>query len=410
MNTKSLHDRLYQLTPEVPQDFHSAMERTLAAIVDQERQTSAAQPQTRAVIRRGTRRTLVLAALIVLLLISVAAAAIHWHVFDSIFGKTPQNADMVMQGNLYQTTVNNVEITIKEAGYDGMTLYLLYSYRMLDVDTPLGMYRDGGTGGEGIGEEDLQLLYDHNVGWWKDHIWFNGKCMDMPANSGGNTSGSATPGEIVEFQYWRLDNENVVLDGPTQISLPIGDHSWEQPDDFSLAKHPERYDENGGLLLPDRGMVTFTLDTSMRDRVVFTEPNIPAVLPELTAKVSKVAYTPIMMYVTLDMEVNPDKMAAFIAENGEGYLDENGVLLWPYGGMDVFDHWIYDLRLVDKNGAEVFPDMQLNDGFIYGNNGYGDHWAEFLFPYKDAYPDEMWLAPMPEGASAADLTLGVRVK
>ena len=36
-----------------------------------------------------------------------------------------------------------------------------------------------------------------------------------------------------------------------------------------------------------------------------------------------------MMYVTLKLEGDPDSLARFIEENGEGYLDENGELLWP---------------------------------------------------------------------------------
>ena len=31
---------------------------------------------------------------------------------------------------------------MREAGYDGRTLLIQYAYRMLDVDTPLGLYRE----------------------------------------------------------------------------------------------------------------------------------------------------------------------------------------------------------------------------------------------------------------------------
>lgn len=89
-------------------------------------------------------------------------AATHWNLFDALSfltGANPTNADLVMRRNLYQTTVNNVEITVREAGYDGRTLLIQYAYRMLDVDTPLGLYREEFAGypedqREGILEED----------------------------------------------------------------------------------------------------------------------------------------------------------------------------------------------------------------------------------------------------------------
>lgn len=404
MNCEDLRTRLDAATPDVPVDFDAAMRRTLAGIVAEE----SAMPFSRP--RRMTRRLALVLVLITLLLASAAVAAIHFNIFDAIYGKTPLNASKVMQGNLYQTTVNNVEITVKEAGYDGRTLYLMYSYRMLDVDTPLGEYRDDGDGSDGayITEEDSRLLYDHNVGWWVDHIWFDGMCMDMPNNSGGRTGGSPTPGEIVEYQYWRLDNENVALNGEVEISLPIGER--QSLEDYRRQEHPEKFDDQGNMLLPEKGIITFKLDTSdMRDKVTETHPNIEADLPQLTAKVVDASYTPIMMYVTLELNVKQEAMDAFIAENGDGYYNEEGVLLWPYGGMDVFDRWIYSLTLVDAQGNEVFPNMREEHGYIYGNNGYGDHWAEFLFPYAESYPEEMWLAPMDENGKG-DISLGVRVK
>lgn len=403
MNREDLRTRLDAATPDVPVDFDAAMRRTLAGIVAEESAKPAPHP------RRMTRRLVLVLVLVTLLLASAAVAAIHFNIFDTIYGRTPVNADKVMQGNLYQTTINDVEITVKEAGYDGRTLYLMYSYRMMDVDKLLGEYGDGKESeGAYIREEDLQLLYDHNVGWWVDHIWFDGQCMDMPNNSGGSTGGSPNPGEIVEYQYWRLDNENVVLNGEVEISLPIGER---QPlEDYRMKEHPEKFDDQGNMLLPDKGIVTFKLDTSdMRSRVVETHPNIEADLPELTAKVVDASYTPIMMYVTLEMNVKQEAMDAFIAENGDGYYNEEGVLMWPYGGMDVFNQWIYSLRLVDGQGSEVFPNMREEHGYIYGNNGCGNNWAEFLFPYAESYPEEMWLAPVDESGKT-DMSLGVRVK
>ena len=83
-----------------------------------------------------------------------------------------------------------------------------------------------------------------------------------------------------------------------------------------------------------------------------------------------------------------------------GYYDEEGNLLWPYGGMDVYP-WVGEMTLVDKEGAVLFPDY-------YGGEGYGDATAEFIFPYRETWPGELYLAPVVEGAG--DMTRAVRVR
>ena len=63
--------------------------------------------------------------------------------------------------------------------------------------------------------------------------------------------GSSVPGEIIESWSYRLDNEDLYLpDGKIEISLPIGER---QPlDDYSLLNHPEVYEEDGTLKLPEK--------------------------------------------------------------------------------------------------------------------------------------------------------------
>lgn len=400
MNKTEFSAQLAFVTPNVPDAFHEAMQKTLGSIVAQERNERINQTARPKRLRLGARRTLALALLIALILATVAVAAFHWKVFDDLwlFKGTPQNADDLMHSMLHQETVNNVEITIEEAGYDGRSLFLRYSYRMLDVDTPLGMYRTGETG-PGVGEEDLRLLGEHNVGWWIDHIWFNGRCMDMAAGSGGDTSGSETPGELIETQIWRLDKESIFLDGKVEISLPIGER--QSLDAYRLKDHPEAYGEDGKLLLPQKGMVTFTLDASdALSRVVTEHPNIETVTPDVTLKVREVCFSPLLTYVYVDLEGNPDSIAAYRAENGEGFYDEEGNLLWAYGGTDVYP-WVSELTLVDGDGTVLFPDY-------YGGEGYNDTSAEFIFPYREAWPDELYLAPVEDGK--ADMTRAVRVK
>lgn len=397
MNKTNLHDQLSDIMPEVPDAFRAAMRDTLADIVAQEE----AQPKR---VRRpfGVRRAVVLALLAALLLGTAAYAAMHWHLFDTISfmtGVSPLRADEVMQANLAEQTVNGVKITVREAGYDGRTLFVQYAYQFPDVTTPMGSYRDG-VAEPGLGEEDFKVMEEHGVGWWIDHIWFDGQAMDMTTNSGGDSGGSPNPGELIFTEYYRLDNGDVALSGPVEVSMPIGE--CQPLSDYIRAEHPERYDADGNLLLPDKGMVTFTLDArDTLSKVVTEHPNAPYADDQVTAKVEEFCRTPLLTYITLSLEANPEALAAYLEENGDGYYDEEGNLLFPYGAMDVYGEWVTSLELVDGNGTRVFPDH-------WGNNGYSDDWAEFLYPYIAELPDELWLAPLQDDGTG-DLTRAVRV-
>ena len=396
MKSNEFKEKLTSVTPEIPEHFHNRMEMTLENIVSQEAHMKESTKKAIRTAGRYSTRTIVIAAVLAVMLCAVALAATQWHVFDRLpfmLGtETPPMADELMQGNLYQDTVNNVEITVREAGYDGRTLLLQYSYRMLDVDKVFSS--------EGLSDDDLQLLANHNVGWWIDHIWFNGRAMDMPENSGGMELGTGVPGEIEITEYWRLDNESFMLNGPVEISLPIGER--QDLADYSRKNHPEKYDVNGSLKLPEKGIVTFTYDAKdILAQVKTLHPEEEKVLHDVTAKVKEAAFSPLMTYITLDLKVNPDSLAAFIKENGEGPKNEEGEVMWPYGGMDVFQDWIFSLELVDGQGELVFPGQ-------YGQNGYGNEWAEFLYPYLENIPDELYLAPIEDGV--ADMSQAVRVK
>lgn len=396
MNSREFQKQLTSAIPDVPEHFHNRMEMTLASIVNQEANMKESTKKAIRTAGRFSFRTVALALALVMAISAVALTATQWHVFDNLpflTGKeTPKNADTLMQANLYQDTVNNVEITVKEAGYDGRTLLLQYSYRMLDVDKTFGP--------EGLSDDDLQLLADHHVGWWIDQIWFNGRAMDMPENSGAVQCGTNVPGEIEITEYWRLDNEGFMLTGPVKISLPIGE--CQRLSDYSRINHPEKYDVDGTLKLPEKGMVTFTFDArDALSKVTTLRPNVEKELPNVTAKVTEAAFTPLMTYITLNLKVNPDAMAAYIQENGAGHKDENGQVIFPYSDMDVLGEWIMSLELVDGSGALLFPGH-------CGQNGYGNEWAEFLYPYIETIPNELYLAPVKDGA--ADMIQAVQVK
>ena len=176
----------------------------------------------------------------------------------------------------------------------------------------------------------------------------------------------------------------VIVNGPIEISLPIGDTS-----DTEL---PLERDENGNNKKPEKGMITFTFDAGdIQSRVKTYHPDKETATPEVTAKVREAAFTPLMSYIYLDLQVNPDAMAAFIAENGEFVKDEDGTELWPYTPMDLFEHWVWSLELVDGSGNLIFPDQQ-------GCEACGSDSADFIYPYLEELPDELYLAPveMPE--------------
>ena len=327
---------------------------------------------------------------------AAALAATQWNLFGQLphlAGESPVNADSVMQKDLHTETVNNVEISIKEAGYDGRTLLIQRSYRIPDAEEAFGKE-------EMLGDVEEKLYKDYHVGWWIDHIWFNGKCMNMPSGSESMISGSDVPGEIIITEAWRLYEEGVYLDGPTEISMPIG----EIQDIDNYYHHPEKKDADGNLLVPDKGMVTFTFDPGdVQSRVKTFHPEQEAVLPELTAKTVDATFTPLMTYITLDIKVNPETMAAYIEENGAYVLDDDGTPLWERDELDIVDPWAMSLALVDGSGNIMFPD----------HDGFDSDWAtgaSFLYPYLEIIPDELWMAPVDEEDGTVDMSRAVLVK
>ena len=400
MKQEEFRRLMTSITPDVPEHFSNHVDTVLGRIVAQEE--SQMKESTKRALYIGGRfssRALIFAIIAVLALGTVAFAATQWGIFGSLsemLGMQPPTADSVMQGDLHQETVNGVEITIDEAGYDGRTLFLQYSYRFPGINEPLGTVSKHGE--RMLTEDDMALFEQYNLGWWVDAFWINGQPMEMAGDSGSNDRGSVNPGEIIHTEYWRLDNIDVELSGKVDIALPIGE---SQPAEYRKAIFDKA---SGQYTLPDKGVVTFSFDASdTLSRVVTLNPNVETVTPEVTAKVSEAAFTPLMTYITLDLTANPEALAAFKQKNGEGYYDEQGNLLWPYSGMDMYSGWIVGLKLVDGDGKELFPDA-------VGCNGVGDGWAEFLYPYMDPanLPDELWLAPM--DGDTADMEYAIRVK
>lgn len=387
MKKENFSRYLAAVTPEMPPSFSDRVDQTLTKIVRQEQNARTEEPRRPS--RSLNRRVLVFALLVFVLLCSAAYGAVRWGVFDSLgflLGKPAADNGMQLQKIVHRETVNNVEICVREAGYDGRTLLLQYSYHLPGETEAWGAAEDG------LPYKAVEKLNSHQVGWWIDHFWIDGQCVDMAANSGSVAEGTENPGEILITEYWRLDNLGIALEGEVTIALPIGE---KQPlEQYNLAEHPERYDANGLLVQPEQGVVVFSFDAGQMQRQITTlHPCIPTTTHEGTAMAVEVTFSPLMTYITLALEGDPRALEAYKAANGEGLRDEQGNVIWPYTAADVHSSYIGSLTLVDGEGNVLFPEH-------HGCNGIGDEDAEFLYPAipPEQMPEELWLAPVENNA------------
>lgn len=379
--------RLAAITPDMPQSFSVRVDCTLESILQQPH-SKKARPAPKASVAFG-RRVLVFA-LIATLLCSIAFAAVQWGIFDTLgflFGSRLSDSNAQMQQIMHRETVNNVEITVREAMYDGRTLFIQYSYRMLDEKEPLGILDANSRLQDGLTLEAMEKLQKHNVGWWTDRFWIDGQCIDMAEGSGAIAAGTLTPGEIVITEYWRLDRLDIQLNGKVSIALPIGES--QAPGTFTAD------------LQPDKGMVTFDFDAGrMKDQLITLTPFSE---PDLAVQVKEAAFSPLMTYITLTLADDPDALAAYKAENGEGGYDSSGKLAWEYTMLDVYQNYISSLTLVDGKGEILFPQH-------WGLSSMGDDTAEFCYPHiaPEKMPDTLWLAPA--SGDHIDMSKAIRVK
>ena len=342
----------------------------------------------------------------------------EWGIFDSLCNllgpDALRNADQVMQRGLYTGTVNGMEFTAREAGYDGRCLFLRYGYRIPDAKTAFGVtaaevygeYMPAGMRPEsfveGLREEGNEFLEANGIGWWYDQFWVDGKGVPLAVGAIQSVSGSNNPGEVIETDFLPLGKLGIYLNGTVRISLPVG----TRPDrsEYDPETHPEMYDEDGYLKLPEKGVITFELDTKeILSKVRTFHPEQETELPGFTAKVGEAALTPFMTYITVDMAVKPGALEAFIAENGEGQTDENGEVIFRYGPIDVLTPWLESLRLVDGNGTILFPEQG-------GLQEHDEQKAEFIYPYIETLPESLFLAPVDEDTGKADMVRAVPVK
>lgn len=282
--------RQAQATPDMPQHFSQHVEHVLDNI------TNSQKP--RVLPRRSA--ALVMALLLTLFTLT-AYALTQWQTFrqlhDVVGESVPSSAQSIMQDNLHTQTVNGVEITLAEAGYDGRTLLLQYSYIFPE---------------ETACQDAYDLLARYGVDWWTDEFWVNGEGIIAPGSSGSVDTFGEGPGQLLRTEYWRLDNAGVFLDGVVEITLPIGPR------------------EAGGF--------TFQLDTrGVQGQVTTVCKGYSASFPSFSATVEEAAFTPLMTYITLNYQ----------DENAQSSQD-------PFTAGSPCLTWLYSLQLVDSQGKPVF--------------------------------------------------------
>ncbi len=411
MNDEQLKKALDQDMPPVPDSFHSAMLSAFAKI-NEENQTSAESisappvpehPQRRqAPQRRFSRRSLTVLLVAALLTASVAlAAALNSDLLASFWGRNAPISEQfpsLIRQNLAEVWYGDIRVRVDAAAYDGVSLYVEYSIRNTACDQLLGdpVDRNGEAAEKrSLRRQDLEEYSTWDVGWWRDCFWINGKEMDMPNMSEGSTFGGDEPGEIVWRELYRLDQENIYLSGVTRVALPIGKDP-HYPVEFWRARMTG--DDYGPEPENCEGIVAFYLDADDLRGVSHVTSGPVSTFPDGTRVwLTQADFTPVKLYVTLSYEVLPEQLELYRQTSPEA--DEP----W-FGPMVLAESWAYALALVDENGQIVFPEMGYGDG----EWGMGDTQIYYVFPYTEAYPSPLYVAPVENGV--ADMSRRVLIR
>lgn len=381
-----LKKQLEATMPEVPDSFHQAMCRTLQSIADEQKEANdMLNPKT---VKHISRSTIILCFIAALLVTSVAAAVtLNTDLFMIFLGKdkASEAAPTLIQYDLAHKTVGQYEIDVREAAYDGMSLFVCYSLTDTTATEPLDT---------SILEDPFCQLEGWDVGWWHDGIWINGVDCDIMGGSTALSSRSDKNGEWLCYMLFRLDQSSLQLSGSTTISLPIA-----KAVPFDALQFID-VDGEMQLLCPEEGTVTFTLDCSRTDGIKHLTPNIDVSFPNgNTARVTRADFTPLKLYVKLSYEI-PE-----LPEEPTDWSDEAAVNAYFEASSSAL-RWVNRMALVDEQGQPVFTADQLSE--YDGCESWGDHTASFVFPYSDQYPKHMYLAVMENGK--ADMQRAVQIR
>lgn len=237
MTDEQMKKLLEEDTGEVPERLHQAMLAAFGQIEDEPFDgtelplsvEAAEKPRRpRHVPRQGGRfRRMMLVMLITLGLLGGLAVATtaNPRLLEVFWGKDFEPSAQVsayIAHDLAEVETNGYRVRVEEAVYDGMTLYVRYSIRDMSCDHLLGE-TNVDTGRRMLNEQEITAFDHAPVGWWTDNLWINGKNVDMPGLSGGETWAGDENGEIVVSEMYRLDQVGVFLSGDVQIDLPIGE-------------------------------------------------------------------------------------------------------------------------------------------------------------------------------------------
>ena len=116
------------------------------------------------------------------------------------------------------------------------------------------------------------------------------------------------------------------------------------------------------------------------------------VLPEGTAKVLEAAFSPLMIYITVETKADPEALAQ--------YMEESDAFEY---GISSFDSWLCSLQLVDSEGKPI--DIEGS-----GLETSDQEFAQFLYIFREDLPDELWLAPVYNEDEPADMSEAVLVR
>ena len=335
--------------------------------------------EARIMMKRLTAVLLVLALLPLCCCAAAEQAEADWKIFENTLclmdSDAAQNADQVLQRDLYTGTVNGMEFTVTEAGYDGRSLFLRYRYRIPEAKNALGVRAEeiyGAFPPDGLKpdsyetgvltEEGNELRETRQIGSWWYQFLIDGKETGPSVGAMQAISGSDVPGEIFETYYLPLYKDGVFLmSGPVRINLPAGD------------------------ALPENDIATFELDTKdILSQVSTFHPEQGTELAGFTAKVKEAAFSPLLTYITVETEPK-----AGATENDDP--------------LDVAASLLQSLKLVDGNGTVLFAEKG-------GMEEYDGKKAHFVFPYIENLPESLFLAPFDEKTGKADMSAAIPVK
>ena len=301
----------------------------------------------------------------------------------------PQNiadASGLVQKDVTFATVGDAIVTIKEAAYDGVSVYVFYTLKDTKTDKLLGEL-DSGSGRYLITRDTCNYFKDKKVGWWKDGITVNGVEYTMPL-AGDQYYGSSEPGVQEHYLTIRLDQAGITYGEAKALGLPLANKDGK-----------------------DSGILTVPLNP-VNDKLVIEQRDMNLDLGDTAATHVEAVFTPIKVYVKVKLMPDSTAVAKILGiepgktgNQAKKSPEPNGLGPDQQGAaVAVNNSWANDVIIVDKHGKAIEAMMQ---GFS-GKAGTSDDMAMFEFTAMAAYPSEMYLVAV-KAAGTPDMAKAVRI-